>query len=232
MAVPLPQVSDPAGLADHDDAHLLLLVRAGVSDAYGALYVRHVAAARRYAWRLTSSSTSADDLVADAFAAVLAAIGRGHGPHDGFQAYLFTAVRRHAQRGWARNLPLPGGLDPTTLARREWMVEPEEAPEQVALAALEQLPPRWRGALRMIELEGRSLTEVADTLGLSPNATSALAYRARRGLREAYLKAVAEADQAADAAPTSSARTRATQVSPSRRATATASEREATPSLR
>ncbi len=222
MAVTFPQDCDPADLAELDDAHLLLLVRAGVTAAYGALYARHAAGARRFAWRLTSSSTSADDLVADAFAAVLAAIGRGHGPHDGFQAYLFTAVRRHAQRGWARNLPVPGGLDPTTLARRENLVESDDAPDEVALAALEQLPPRWRGALRMIEIEGRPLAEVADTLGLSPNATSALAYRARRGLREVYLKAVAEADESADVA----------QVSPRRRATATASAREATPSLR
>lgn len=222
MALPVAQAPASTDLDDLDDAHLLLLVRAGVAEAYGALYARHAPAARRFAWRLTSSSTSADDLVADAFAAVLAAIGRGHGPHDGFQAYLFTAVRRHAQRGWARNLPVPGGLDPTVLARREGLVEPEDAPEEVALAALERLPERWRGALRMIEIEGRPLAEVADALGLSPNATSALAYRARRGLREAYLRALEEAEAAAAAA----------QVSPSRRATATASARDATPSLR
>jgi RNA polymerase sigma factor (sigma-70 family) len=222
MALPVPQAPASTHLDDQDDAHLLLLVRAGVAEAYGALYARHAPAARRFAWRLTSSSTSADDLVADAFAAVLAAIGRGHGPHDGFQAYLFTAVRRHAQRGWARNLPVPGGLDPTVLARREGLVEPDDAPEEVALAALERLPPRWRGALQMIEIEGRPLAEVADALGLSPNATSALAYRARRGLREAYLRALAEAEVAAAAA----------QVSPSRRATVTASARDATPSLR
>lgn len=214
----------PGDLADLDDAQLLQLVRAGVADAYGTLYERHAPAARRFAWRLTSSSTSADDLVADAFAAVLSAIDRGHGPHDGFQAYLFTAVRRHAQRGWARNLPVPGGLDPTLLARRDALLACDDAPEEVALAALERLPERWRGALRMIELEGRPLAEVADTLGLSPNATSALAYRARRGLREAYLRAVAVAE-AAEAGG-------AGQVSPRRRATATASDREATPSFR
>lgn len=221
MALPFPHDPDASALDDLEDARLLQLVRAGVGDAYGVLYARYAPAARRFAWRLTSSSTSADDLVADAFAAVLAAIGRGHGPHDGFQAYLFTAVRRHAQRGWARNLPVPGGLDPTTLARREWLVESEEGPDEVALAALERLPERWRGALRMIEIEGRPLAEVAHTLGLSPNATSALAYRARRGLREAYLLALAEADGGED-----------DQVSPSRRALATASAREVAPSLR
>jgi RNA polymerase sigma factor (sigma-70 family) len=190
MAIPLRREAAADDLADLDDAQLLLLVRAGVADAYGTLYERHAPAARRFAWRLTSSSTSADDLVADAFAAVLAAIGRGHGPRDGFQAYLFTAVRRHAQRGWARNLPVPGGLDPSLLTHHDLSVESDDPPEEVALAALERLPARWRGALRMIELEGRPLAEVADALGLSPNATSALAYRARRGLREAYLRAL------------------------------------------
>lgn len=222
MAVPFPLEIAPGDLADLDDAELLLLVRDGVTDAYGTLYERHASAARRFAWRLTSSSVSADDLVADAFAAVLAAIGRGYGPHDGFQAYLFTAVRRHAQRGWARNLPMPGGLDPTALARREWLVEPDDVPEEIALAVLERLPVRWQGALRMIEIEGRPLAEVADTLGLSPNATSALAYRARRGLREAYLQAVAEVEGPAGSG----------QVNPNLRAAATASAREVTPSLR
>lgn len=231
MAFPFPQEPDALALDELDDDHLLLLVRAGSADAFGALYARHAPAARRFAWRLTSSSTSADDLVADAFAAVLAAIGGGNGPRDGFRAYLFTAVRRHAQRGWSRNLPVPGGLDPTVLARREWVVEPEDGPGEVALAALQRLPERWRGALQMIEIEGRPLAEVADSLGLSPNATSALAYRARRGLRDAYLQAVAEAeaapepDQADPADPGG-------QVSPRRRAAATASAREVTPSLR
>lgn len=222
MALPCPDQPDAGDLRALDEIRLLELVRAGVSEAYGELYARHVTAARRYAWRLTSSSTSADDVVADAFAAVLAAINRGHGPRDGFVGYLFTAVRRHAQRGWARNLPVPGGLDPTTMGRQDQLVEAAELPEDLALAALAELPDRWRGALQMIELEGRPLAEVADTLGLTPNATSALAYRARRGLREAYVRAVSEAD----------AREEADQGSPSRRPVATASAREVTRSLR
>ena len=43
---------------------------------------------------------------------------------------------------------------------------------------------RWR-----TEVEGRSPAEVGPLLGLAPNAVAALAYRAREGLRQAYLNA-------------------------------------------
>jgi hypothetical protein len=49
------------------------------------------------------------------------------------------------------------------------------------------LPERWRLALWKTEVEGVKPRDLADELGLSANATSALIYRAREGLREAYL---------------------------------------------
>jgi hypothetical protein len=55
-------------------------------------------------------------------------------------------------------------------------------------AAYESLPERWRTVLWQVEVEGRKPQELADALGLSPNGVSALAYRARAALREAYLK--------------------------------------------
>jgi hypothetical protein len=57
----------------------------------------------------------------------------------------------------------------------------------VAGAAFARLPERWRMVLWYTEIEGLPPTLVAPLLGLTPNGVAALAYRAREGLRQAYL---------------------------------------------
>ena len=52
------------------------------------------------------------------------------------------------------------------------------------------------------EVEGRSPAEVGPLLGLAPNAVAALAYRAREGLRQAYLNAHIQARPPAACAET------------------------------
>ena len=52
------------------DAELISAVRGGDVDAYGALFERHVEAARRLARQLVSAG-DADDLVSEAFVKVL-----------------------------------------------------------------------------------------------------------------------------------------------------------------
>src|SRR5687768_12735807 len=75
------------------DAELITAVREGDLDAYGELFGRHVEAARRLSRQIAPAS-EVDDLVADAFAKVLAALQRGGGPDVAFRAYLLAAVRR------------------------------------------------------------------------------------------------------------------------------------------
>src|ERR1700716_4064310 len=83
---------------DHDvpgdqpptDAELIAMVRAGDRRAFGPLYERHRAAALRVARLYARDAAAADDLAAEAFTRVLAAIGRGKGPDEAFRAYLYT----------------------------------------------------------------------------------------------------------------------------------------------
>ena len=49
------------------------------------------------------------------------------------------------------------------------------------------LPERWQAVLWHTEVEGQKPAEVAVLLGMSANSVSALAYRAREGLRQAFL---------------------------------------------
>jgi hypothetical protein len=58
----------------------------------------------------------------------------------------------------------------------------------LAAKAFARLPERWQAVLWHTEIEGLSPADVAPILGLTANGVSALAYRAREGLRQAYLQ--------------------------------------------
>jgi hypothetical protein len=58
----------------------------------------------------------------------------------------------------------------------------------LAANAFVRLPKRWQAVLWHTEIEGHSPAQVAPILGLTANGVSALAYRAREGLRQAYLQ--------------------------------------------
>jgi len=174
------------------DAHLLERVRSGDRDAYGDLYLRHEPAATSLARYLTRSDHEADDVVADAFARVLRAIDGGAGPTEAFRPYLLTAVRRTV---WRRSEDagrhrLVGSDDEAEMLDLRLAVEPEDhTDEGLVLRAFQNLPERWQLVLWHTEIEGQPPAVVAPLLGLSPNATAALAVRAREGLRQAYLQA-------------------------------------------
>ncbi|MDL4813345.1 sigma-70 family RNA polymerase sigma factor [Actinomadura opuntiae] len=174
------------------DATLISRIRDGDVSAYATLYERHVDAARRLARHLTggADAMAAEDAVQDAFTKVLGMLRRGGGPDTGFRPYLLTAVRRSVydrQRADRR------------VHRTDRIEEFDEgAPfEDPAVAELERsmivrayrsLPERWQEVLWHTEVEGAKPSEVAPLLGLTANGAAALAYRAREGLRQAYLQ--------------------------------------------
>ena len=170
------------------DAELISAVRGGDTTAYGELFSRHVEAARRLARQLTSVG-DVDDLVSEAFAKVLTIVQRGGGPDLAFRAYLLTAVRSlhiDSVRGATRLRPVD---DFTPFDRgvpfRDTAVEGFE--NQAAARAFATLPERWQLVLWHTEVEGQKPADVAQLLGMSANSVSALAYRAREGLRQAFL---------------------------------------------
>lgn len=178
------------------DAELIAAVRGGDLSAYGALFERHVAAARRLARQLTNA-TDADDLVSDAFGKVLRVLQDGGGPDLAFRAYLLTAVRRlHIDRIRAgARVQTTDDLEPFDpgVPFRDTAVEGFE--NQAAATAFASLPERWQMVLWHTEVEGQKPAEVAALLGMSANSVSALAYRAREGLRQAFLNSHAPAGE-------------------------------------
>ncbi len=172
------------------DAELISRVRGGDLSAYGELFERHVEAARRLSRQLVRG-IDADDLVSDAFTKVMTVLQGGGGPDVAFRAYLLTAVRRlHVDRIRSQS----------RLTHSEDMSEfdPGVPFHDTAVAGFESgaaakafasLPERWQLVLWHLEVEGQKPADIAPLLGMSANSVSALAYRAREGLRQAFLTA-------------------------------------------
>jgi RNA polymerase sigma factor (sigma-70 family) len=177
-------------LATSDDGELLRLVRAGEDAAFGELFVRHSSAIRGYALRCCADTAEAEDMAAEAFFRAFQAIRRGSGPADNVRAYLLTVVRRLAGEWSVRKRDVPVADD--ELGRQVDAGAPAPASRadlQLIATAFTTLPRRWRAVLWRVEVEGERPAVVASHFGLSANATAALARRARRGLRAAYLQA-------------------------------------------
>ncbi|SEP72159.1 RNA polymerase sigma factor, sigma-70 family [Lentzea albida] len=177
------------------DRDLLARVREGDDSAYGELFSRHADAIRRFSLRHVREAAEADDLTAEAFFRMLQAIRRGSGPTDHVRTYLLTVARRVAWEWSGRRRDVP--VEDEELGRR---VEPvsdnanRRVEHNLITRAFSSLPERWRVVLWRVEVEGERPATVAPHFGLSPNAMSALARRAREGLRAAYLQAHLAAD--------------------------------------
>jgi RNA polymerase sigma factor (sigma-70 family) len=167
---------------------LLEQVRQGDEAAFTELFARHRAVARRVALTYRCPGDP-DDLVNEAFEKVLAAVRRGHGPTDAFRAYLLVTMRRLAadQAGRPRDERLDDVPEAVTAAAADGPLDSEE--RSIVTRAFESLPDRWQAVLWYTAVEGRHPRELAPLLGVSANAVSALAYRAREQLRQAYLQA-------------------------------------------
>jgi RNA polymerase sigma factor (sigma-70 family) len=182
------------GVDPRSDAELIASVRSGQISAYGVLYARHVGAARHLAGCLARCRADVDDWVAQAFAKVLTVLRAGRGPDSAFRPYLLTALRRVAYDATRRDRRVELTEDVETAAGWQRVSEPFRDTVQISLErqlaarAFGRLPRRWQKVLRYTEIEGHTPAEVASLFGLSANGVSALALRAREGLRVEYLR--------------------------------------------
>lgn len=184
--------ADPAfpvsGLEDASDADLIQRVRAGDSAAYEHLFLRHRDVAIRYARRI-SDAERAEDLCAEAFTKILDLLQRGKGPDVAFRAYLLTTVRTshlNTIRAGSREDLVP---DHEPISRMSPTIEDPDArfDASAIYRAFDKLPERWQTALWLTSVEGLSNEEASEHLGVRVNAVASLAFRARAGLRQAYL---------------------------------------------
>ena len=170
------------------DEELAERTRAGDTRAFAELWSRHAKAGLVAASQFRQIADP-EDIVAEAYLQILRALQRGGGPHEAFRPYLYRTVRNVAL-GW---------IPKTTIVDIDDMREslPSGAPDletsalekTITVRAFRTLPERWQTILWYTEVEGMDPAEAAPHLGLSPNSAAALAYRAREGLKKAWLQA-------------------------------------------
>jgi RNA polymerase sigma factor (sigma-70 family) len=187
-----------AETGDAEDRALLERLRAGEDAAFGELFSRHSTAVFRLALGLVNDRAEAEDLTAEAFFRVLQAIRRGSGPVDNVRGYLLIVARRVAWEWSLRRKDVPVSDEELThRAPSDPDTTGQFTERNLIRRAFTSLPERWRNVLWKMEVEGERPAAVANNFGLSPNATAALARRARQGLRAAYLQAHLAADRSA-----------------------------------
>ena len=171
------------------DTDLIESARSGDTSAFAELWRRHYRSAARVARQFTSS-IDADDLVSEAYARIFQRVLAGGGPTGAFRPYLYTTIRNLASSWGAAS------HDVQVDVIEEF--EDERIPDDPASWALDRtltaqafraLPERWQTVLWYTEVEGMDPHEVAPLMGLTANGVAALSYRAREGLRTAWLQA-------------------------------------------
>lgn len=171
------------------DADLVLRTRSGDAAAFGELWRRHYPSGMAVARSITSS-IDPDDLVQESYTRIYQAIVKGGGPNGSFRAYLFTSIRNTAA-AWGRS------RRESAIDELDTVADPDST-EQAANEALDRsltaqafrsLPSRWQEVLWYTEIEQMKPQEAGPLLGMKAGAVSQLAFRAREGLREAWIQA-------------------------------------------
>jgi RNA polymerase sigma factor (sigma-70 family) len=171
------------------DADLIERARSGDPRAFGELWRRHYRSAARVARQFTSS-IDADDLVSEAYARIYQRVLAGGGPTGAFRPYLYTTIRNLASSWGAASRDVQVDIIDD--------FEDDRIPDDPAAWALDRtltarafrsLPERWQTVLWYTEVEGMDPHEVAPLMGMTANGVAALSYRAREGLRKAWLQA-------------------------------------------
>ena len=199
-ALPEQAASETAGTPPADDAALLARLRAGEDAAYAELVRRHggrmLAVARRY----VPNDDAAQDCVQEAFLAAFKALDRFEG-RSSLATWLhritvnaaLQALRRRGAKDevaiepWLPSFDDDGLLDgPTQLtsASAEELIGRDDVRAEVR-AAIERLPTSYRNVLHLRDIEGLSMTEVAQMLEVSENNAKVRLHRARQALKKA-----------------------------------------------
>jgi len=156
-----------------------LVTAAGKADeaAFAELHRRHAP----LAWRLALAITGDPDLAGRA-------VAEGTGT-------LFTALRAGRFVAQPHGVALAAATRNAALDLRVGVLTTSRAvadgADPVLGAAFAALPERWRSVLWLRDAEGQAADAVAPVVELTPEAVDQLAVRARRGLRERYLRTLA-----------------------------------------
>ncbi|MCA9709415.1 MAG: sigma-70 family RNA polymerase sigma factor [Myxococcales bacterium] len=168
--------------------------RTGDVEAWSALYARHYAAVFRQVRYLCGDRGLAEELTQETFAQAMASCRRYDGRRS-FAGWMhgiaLNVVRKHWRKHRNRSRAmerfehidggrLPGEDPDGGHLRRER--------SRVLYDVLDELPPRWREAFILREIQGLSTTETADRLGISTANVAVRVTRARGRIRDELVR--------------------------------------------
>src|SRR4051812_37558129 len=181
----------PAVVADGPQDSDFALARAaagGAADALSKLYVRHRRRVYTLCLRMVRNAADAEDLTQDVFMHLLRQVGSFRGDslfttwlHRLTVNHVLMRLRRDARR---RGL-IPDYVEgQVARVRKTNHIAPPQFVNRLALeAALSLLPPGYRWAFILHDIEGYSHDEVSRMLGCSAGTSKSQLHKARMKLR-------------------------------------------------
>ncbi|MBV8857560.1 MAG: RNA polymerase sigma factor [Acidobacteria bacterium] len=175
--------------SDRPDAELARLAAGGDAAAFEEIHSRY----RRYVYgialRMTGNEADAEDLTQEAFVAVLRWVGRFRGEAS-FTTWLYrlvvNQVRMHFR--YRRSRPEEQTSDGELLERPPGAAGRADSRQVIDRLAIEKamrrLPPGYRAAFILHDVEGHDHEEVARLMGWKAGTSKSQLHRARVGLRE------------------------------------------------
>lgn len=162
--------------------------------AFSALVERHGRGLYQLAFRLTGHEQDAKDVVQECFYRAFRGLGRFEGRADAATWLhrilvncamdLLRAARTRPDRRYPAPLSEVSGIAAAPSPNPERLAASAEVGARIA-AALEELKPVERMAFTLRHFEGRSIDDIARTLGIRSNAAKQHVFRAIRKLRAA-----------------------------------------------
>jgi RNA polymerase sigma-70 factor, ECF subfamily len=182
------------------EPELIRRARAGDEDAFAELVMLHAARVSGALRRFGLDESEADEVAQEVFLRAWRGLGRFEGRAK-FSTWLYRiafneAQRRRSRRALPRIEATADGADPIAALPDS----PDRGPDAQALShefqqildrALAQLPPDWRDAVVLRDVEGLSTEDAAEIAGVRQAAFKSRLHRGRmqlRALLEPYLR--------------------------------------------
>jgi RNA polymerase sigma-70 factor (ECF subfamily) len=198
---------------DTHDGELLDRARAGDRAALEALLERHQAQVYRFGLRMCRDEEDAKDVVQETLIAMARGVRDFRGASS-LSTWLFTIARSFCIKKRRRSRFAPReqrSIDTDASLEVGRLADPARTPEDIVAGqevedalerAIAALSPALREVLLLRDAEGLTAPEVAEVLGLSPQAVKSRLHRARLAVREQLAPLLGIREGARTAPPT------------------------------
>ena len=173
------------GVSDPPDDVLIANIALGDREAFAEFYRRHRAAICRFAAHMCGSTSAAEDIVHEAFVAVIDSAARYRPGQSTGRLWLLGIARNHARRARALR-PMLSLDDETPASDRALTIDTDPVGDierrrhlQALRRAIVALPVRYREAVVLCDLHELSYLDAATTIGCAIGTVRSRLHRGR-----------------------------------------------------